>query len=354
VNMKVKKYVGDNMQDTIFKVKAELGSEAIILNTRKYKEGGILGFFGREKVEVLAGVEEKRSRAAPENRTSSGELDEIKNMLEDLNESWQRDDFVRNLDEHSKQLYDHLGEQNVREDLRKEIIQEIAAGQNRDEKLEILRDSLVDLMGESCPVTVDGRPHVVALIGPTGVGKTTTAAKLAARFADRSEMKVGFITADTYRIAAVQQLKTYSDIINIPLEVVYSREEFASVLAGDFRNYDLVFVDTPGSSWDDKLQLGRLQKLLTAELLDEVHLLISLNQKLSNMLAVIEEFSLLNPDRILLTKVDEATRYGDIVNLRSECQLPFSYYSCGQDVPDDLEKASPRHLLSLLLGDGDV
>lgn len=343
------------MQDTIFKVKAELGSEAIILNTRKYKEGGILGFFGREKVEVLAGVEENKNLGArSKSSTSSGELDEIKNMLEDLNKSWQQDDFVRKLDDNAGQLYEHLKEQGVREDLRKDIIEEVSEGEDREEELRLLRDSLVDLIGDCHTVTLEDSPHVVALIGPTGVGKTTTAAKLAARFADRSDMKVGFVTADTYRIAAVQQLKTYSDIINIPLEVVYSREEFASVLAGEFRNYDLVLVDTPGSSWDDQLQLGRLQKLLTAELLDEVHLLISLNQKLSNMLTVVEEFSLLNPDRILLTKVDEATSYGDIVNLRSECRLPFSYYSCGQDVPDDIEEASPRHLLSLLLGDEDV
>ncbi len=352
--MKVKKYVGDNMQDTIFKVKAEMGSDAIILNTRKFKEGGFLGFFGKEKVEVLAGVEEETNNKTdntPVQRGTRKELDDIKNMIEKLNRSWQQDDFERRLTGETEKLYQHLKKQDINKDILQNIIGPVQNGDTRQKQLEILRDELVNIIGNPEIIKPDKTPYVVALVGPTGVGKTTSIAKLAASFASEQDNKVGLITADTYRIAAVQQLKTYSDIINIPLEVVYNEEEFASILAGDYRNHDIIFVDTPGSSWDDKVQLGRLKKMLTGDLLDEVHLLISLNQKLDNMLKVIEEFSALNPDKILLTKIDEATCYGDIVNLRSKCQLPYSYYSFGQDVPDDIEEASPASLLTYLLGD---
>ncbi len=346
------------MQDTIFKVKAEMGSDAIILNTRKFKEGGFLGFFGREKVEVLAGVEEDTNT---NNRTKNSgvqsgtrkELDDIKNMIEKLNRNWQQDDFERTLDENCRELYQHLRDQEITKGILQEIIKPVQEGENRQEKLEILRDELVDLLGGPAVIDINSTPYVVALVGPTGVGKTTSIAKLAADFARHPDNKVGLITADTYRIAAVQQLKTYSDIINVPLEVVYNEEEFSSVLAGDYRNYDIVFVDTPGSSWDDKVQLGRLQKMLTGDLLDEVHLLISLNQKLDNMLKVIDEFSALKPDKILLTKIDEATSYGDLINLRSKCELPYSYYSFGQDVPDDIGEAEPQKLLPYLLGDSN-
>ncbi len=355
--MKVKKYVGENMQDTIFKVKAELGSNAIILNTRRFKEGGFLGFFGQEKVEILAGVEENNNPASGTEVSSPDtrkELDQIKRMIEDLNQSWQQDDFARTLDESGQELYQLLEEEEVEKGMLQKIMEPVREAETRQDKLETLRDELVDIIMPPSPISIKEAPHVTALIGPTGVGKTTSIAKLAARFVAEKNRRVGLVTADTYRIAAVQQLKTYSDIINIPLEVVYNEEEFSSILAGDYRDMDLVLVDTPGSSWDDQVQLGRMQKLFSSDLLDEVQLLISLNQKLENMKTVIEEFSVLSPDKILLTKVDEATSYGDIVNLRRICQLPYSYYSYGQDVPDDIDEATPKTLLGFLLGDEDV
>lgn len=347
--MKVKKYVGKNMQDTIFKVKAELGSDAIILNTRKFKEGGILGFFANEKVEVLAGIEDEGRRKKPE---ANREIQEIKNMLSNLNQNWQEDDFIRSLPESLKKVYNLLLEEEVTDDLARDLIAKMQEGDGPEEQMEILSKEMETIIGPPAPLVVkSNKRKVVALIGPTGVGKTTTIAKIAANFVQDNDYKVGLVTSDTYRIAAVQQLKTYSDIINIPLEVVYDEDEFAKVIAGKYKDFDLVLLDTPGSSWNDKVQLGRLKKLVNKSLVDETHLLLSLSSSRSNIEKVIENFSELSPNRFLLTKIDEATSFGNILNLRYYHKQPFSYFSSGQDVPDDIEVAYEDKLLPLILGD---
>ncbi len=347
--MKIKKYVGKNMQDTIFKVKAELGSDAIILNTRKFKEGGILGFFAKEKVEVLAGVEEKEQNNRPE---TNREIQEIKSMLSNLNKNWNENDFVRSLSEPLKKVFNLLLQEDVNESLARYLIEKMQESDNPEEQMEILSNEIETIIGPPAPLVVKSdNQKVVALIGPTGVGKTTTIAKIAADFVQNNNYQVGLITADTYRIAAVQQLKTYSDIINIPLEVVYDENEFAKVLASKYKDYDLILLDTPGSSWNDKVQLGRLKKLVNKNLIDETHLLLSLNSSKDNIEKVIEKFSELNPNRFLLTKIDEATKYGSILNIGYSYKQPFSYYSAGQDVPDDIEVAYQEKLMPFILGD---
>jgi flagellar biosynthesis protein FlhF len=192
---------------------------------------------------------------------------------------------------------------------------------------------------------------VIAFIGPTGVGKTTTIAKLAAKFAVEENVEVGLITADTYRIAAVQQLQTYSDIMNIPLEVVYNESELAKNVKANYDDYDLIFVDTAGSSWNDQMQMGRLKKFTELDLVDETHLLVSLNTKSEDLRNIIEYFSHLNPDKMILTKLDETTIYGDIINLNQDYELPYSYITYGQDVPDDIREADSDLLLDYVMGD---
>ena len=347
--MKVKKYVGKNMQDTIFKVKAELGSDAIILNTRKFKEGGIFGFFAKEKVEVLAGVDNQESNQKPE---SNKEIQEIKSMLSNLNKNWHEDDFVRSLSEPLKKVFNLLLQEGVDRTLARSLIEKMEESDEPEEQMEILSSEMDTIIGPPAPLVVKSdKRKVVALIGPTGVGKTTTIAKIAADFVQNKEYKVGLVTSDTYRIAAVQQLKTYSDIINIPLEVVYDEDEFAKVLASKYKDFDLVLLDTPGSSWNDKVQLGRLKKLVNKNLIDETHLLLSMNSSKDNIEKVIENFSDLKPNRFLLTKIDEATSFGNILNLGYYHKQPFSYFSAGQDVPDDIEVAYQKKLLPYILGD---
>jgi len=139
--------------------------------------------------------------------------------------------------------------------------------------------------------------------------------------------------------------------MNIPLEVVYSEKELKEVINGKFEDFDLIFLDTAGSSWTDKMQLGRLKNFTDKDLVTETHLLISLNTKTEDINKILDNFSTLEPDKIILTKVDEASKYGDIINLRNKYNLPYSYITYGQDVPDDIVEADTNKLFEYLLGD---
>ncbi|MFP4661026.1 MAG: flagellar biosynthesis protein FlhF [Halanaerobiales bacterium] len=345
--MKVKKYVGATMQDTIFKVKADLGPDAIILNTRTFKKG-FLGIFGKTQVEVLAALEEEKK----EDTKTLEEISNLKNMINQLNRQWQADSFARDLPNQLGIVYQHLNIQGVKSEFRKEFISKLNRSHYDQEQLfQIAEKNMEEFFADPVPINTEELPRVVAFIGPTGVGKTTTIAKLAARYTLDESKKVGLITADTYRIAAVQQLKTYSDIINIPLHVIYNKEELKQALEEKFADFDMIFIDTAGSSWNDKIQLGRLKKLITRDLVDEVHLIISMNTKSSDINGIIDRFSILKPDKIVLSKLDETMTYGDIVNIKYKYDFPYSYITFGQDVPDDIQVADPTLLVNYIMGD---
>ena len=349
--MKVKKYVGDTIQDTIFKVKADLGSDAIILNTRKYKKGGFLGLkiFGEKKVEVLAALEDDNSDVS--NEKTLEEIDKLKNMLNNMERERKKEGtYEENLSPEIADIYNNLLEQGVKENIAQELIEDLK-DDNEEINIDQLKNNIKSAIGNPAPINRGQSLKIIAFIGPTGVGKTTTIAKLAAKFALQEELKVGMVTADTYRIAAVQQLETYSDIMNIPLEVVYSEKELKEVINGKFEDFDLIFLDTAGSSWTDKMQLGRLKNFTDKDLVTETHLLISLNTKTEDINKILDNFSTLEPDKIILTKVDEASKYGDIINLRNKYNLPYSYITYGQDVPDDIVEADTNKLFEYLLGD---
>lgn len=335
------------MQDTIFKVKADMGPDAIILNTRKFKKG-LFGLFGQTRVEVLAALEDKKS----ENKKTLDEINNLKNMINEMNKQWQADTFARDLPGGLGLIYQHFNLQGVKSDFRKEFINELSKKNYPEEKIiEIAEKKLKSFFGKPAPIKTGNSKKVIAFIGPTGVGKTTTIAKLAAGYTLDEKKKVGLVTADTYRIAAVQQLKTYSDIINIPFQVVYNREELKDTLDNKYRDYDLIFLDTAGSSWNDKIQIGRLKKLLTMDLISEIHLIISMNTKSSDIDGIIEQFSTLNPTKIVLSKLDETMTFGDIINIKDKYNFSFSYITYGQDVPDDIEIADPGLLVNYLMGD---
>src|SRR6056297_315909 len=349
--MKVKKYVGDTIQDTIFKVKADLGSDAIILNTRKYKKGGFLGLkiFGEKKVEVLAALEDDNSDVS--NEKTLEEIDKLKNMLNNMERERKKEgSYEENLSSEIADIYNNLLEQGVKENIAQELIEDLK-DDNEEINIDKLKNNIKSAIGNPAPINRGQSLKIIAFIGPTGVGKTTTIAKLAAKFALEKDLEVGMVTADTYRIAAVQQLETYSDIMNIPLKVVYSEKELKEVINGKFEDFDLIFLDTAGSSWTDKMQLGRLKNFTDKDLVTETHLLISLNTKTEDINKILDNFSTLEPDKIILTKVDEASKYGDIINLRNKYNLPYSYITYGQDVPDDIVEADTNKLFEYLLGD---
>ena len=202
----------------------------------------------------------------------------------------------------------------------------------------------------SGPITpVPGRRKVVALVGPTGVGKTTTIAKLAANFRLRDGVKMGLVTVDTYRIAAVEQLRTYAEIIDLPIMVVTNPIEMRRTME-ELVGLDLVLIDTAGRSPRDELQIQELKRLLAEANVDEVHLVQSLTASLRSIKATAEKFSTANTTSLILTKLDEAAEMGTMLSVAREVPLPVSYLTTGQDVPDDIEPAHATRMSRLILG----
>ncbi|MBN4052503.1 hypothetical protein JYT82_00145 [bacterium AH-315-K20] len=199
----------------------------------------------------------------------------------------------------------------------------------------------------------DGRPSVIALIGPTGVGKTTTVAKLAATCKLRYGKRIGLITADTYRIAAVEQLRTYAEIVGMPLKVVLAPQDVPGAIDA-LSDCDTIILDTAGRSQRDAARLDELGEFLKAAEPDQTQLVLSLAAAESVIAAAAERYGVLGPDRLLLTKLDEAVDYGVILNIAHKIGLPISFVTTGQEVPDHIEPASAERLARLVLDGGSA
>jgi flagellar biosynthesis protein FlhF len=240
----------------------------------------------------------------------------------------------------------------------------------------VFMESVEHMLPEAGPVNLkeDGSAKFVSLIGPTGVGKTTTVAKLAAHFKLRENKKVGLITIDTYRIAAVDQLKAYAEIMNVPLKVVMTEKEMAEAVQS-MQEMDLVLIDTTGRSQNDTQRLEELRGFLdvvrdTADAVAksknkkktstnnpaqesetlETHLVLSCTAHPGQMMQVAEKFSQLGVDRVVFTKLDEAVGLGVIFNVICRLKLRLSYLTTGQDVPDDIEVSHRRKIAEMILG----
>jgi flagellar biosynthesis protein FlhF len=179
---------------------------------------------------------------------------------------------------------------------------------------------------------------VVAFVGPPGAGKTTTLAKLAAHCCINKGKSVSIITADTYRIAAIEQIRMFADIVKIGLQVVFSPDEIPQALEAS-SNSEVVFVDTAGRSQRNQEHMEDLRKFLDVLRPDEVHLVLSASTKDSDLLDTIRRYKNMSVNRLLFTKIDETVRLGNVLNVVSESGIPVSYFTMGQSVPDDIELA---------------
>jgi flagellar biosynthesis protein FlhF len=213
-----------------------------------------------------------------------------------------------------------------------------------------LAQMLEDEISVTGPIVANSEAcRVVALVGPTGVGKTTTIAKLAANYRLRDKRRVGLITVDTYRVAAVEQLRTYADIIDLPMEVVATPREMREAVAR-MSHLDMVLMDTAGRSPRDEVRIQELKSMLAEAQADEVHLVLSSTASSKGLLAAAERFAEVGTTAVLLTKVDEATGLGHLISMLRTCRLPVSYLTDGQNVPDDIQTANRRQLAYALLG----
>lgn len=195
-----------------------------------------------------------------------------------------------------------------------------------------------------------GRCHTVALVGATGVGKTTNLAKLAALFSVSERANVGLITMDTYRIAAPEQLRVYANIMGLPMQITNDAAELTYAIKM-FRDCDLVLMDTAGGSQFNHEQIQELKTLLDVARPDEVMLVLPANMQVEELRSVVESFQCTRPTSLLFSKLDETRRYGALISIAVETNLPLCYFSIGQNVPDDIELATPSKTAKLLLED---
>jgi flagellar biosynthesis protein FlhF len=205
-----------------------------------------------------------------------------------------------------------------------------------DAVLEWAFDEIASLVDVAGPIEiVRGRRKVVGLIGPTGVGKTTSIAKIAAGFALVEKARTALITADTYRIAAIEQIKTYAEIIGLPWEVVYSPRDMETALA-KHSDAELVLIDTAGRSPNSPTRMYELKSMMDAALPEEVHLVLSATTRRQDLDHLVDRFAQVGFDRVILTKLDESSTLGAVFNIYARSGRPFSYFANGQSVPEDI------------------
>lgn len=357
--------MADTAQKAIIQVKQDLGKDALILHSRPFKEGGFLGLFGKKRFEVLAAVDENierarvnshfsvvakkdsapmtqvnhqvnpqvnsvvKSEAKPEKSSIIPEIQLLRKELEELRQA---------VEEVSKRVQAERDESSLapQESLKRQLEPETSRTHETKQNTTVQKRRLT--LPAPAPIKINSRPTVVVLIGPTGVGKTTTIAKLAANFALFEGKSVGLITIDTYRIAAVEQLKTYAEIINLPIEVVYTVGEFKKALS-KLGDKDLILVDTAGRSQKNKHHIKELKQFLAGRNPDETHLVLSANTKLDDLLETAEAFQAVSYNRLIITKLDETNELDNIIEFLDKINIPISYVTTGQSVPEDIEVA---------------
>lgn len=401
--MRVKRFTGENISDTMGKIKRELGLEAVILQTRQIKEGGFLGFFTKTKVEITAAVEDKPITASPviEETKYTVNNDDIQRAYDayrekevefaNANRKLNRETdppsaevIIENTGSELKEMHDILKEikghitkkqedkvmtpeplgkwstlliqRGISTELATHIINMIKdnVAEKNEQDDDIIYKKIKKQIIEYCKNTEIIRPKktkslVVALVGPTGVGKTTTIGKLAAGFSIIERRKVALITADTYRVAAVEQLKTFGEIIGVPVEVVMTPDSLQDAIERH-KDKELVFIDTAGRSPHHDLHMSELEAFLLKGKPDMTMLVMSVTTNVADQIMVFEKFKEIST-HLIFTKLDESYRTGSLLDVIVKTNLPIAYFTNGQNVPDDIDAATPEKLARCVLGE---
>lgn len=396
--MEIKTYKASTMQEALALVRRDLGRNAAVLHTREVQRNRLFGLIpGGRHIEVTASANVNvpsrlpQLQPAPSRAASAPPIapddyspppaqqdmpalepcpssaadrfsNEVEDQLTDLRAMLQdlcrrsRGGESADLPDSLFRLFTDLIEADLSEELARELVERVRAEAPGAELSDpVLAKARIARMIEAeisvtGPLTVKpGERKLIALVGPTGVGKTTTIAKLAANFRLKENRNVGLITVDTYRIAAVEQLRTYADIIDLPMQVVSTPREMREAVRR-LDGLDLILMDTAGRSPRDDIKIHELKSLLTEARVDEVHLVLSSVAGARTLATTAQRFACIGTTALILTKLDEATGLGNLLPLLRAAKLPLSYVTDGQNVPDDIGTANPGRLARTVLG----
>jgi flagellar biosynthesis protein FlhF len=400
--MRVKRYVVDSMPDALQRIRADLGKDAIIINTKNIKTGGLFGLFTRKQIEVIAAIDAHKTVEPPQ-RTSSTQINVQKEKIEkepnvyDLKSvvskrtNQQANSFdsalkaeqaptpLVNSGTNSSQVIEEnkeeqikpksnplinfsplrlkLEQQGVDEEFITEIVKTVemrypaALLQSEQSLFQHAKLVVEDILSRTKnSELISKESKFLKFFGPTGVGKTTTIAKLAAEGVLKNKRKVGLITTDTYRIGAVEQLRTYANILNVPLEVVFQPMDM-EIAIEKLKASDLIFMDTAGRNYRNQNHANDLIKYFPHINGTVNYLVLSLTAKNHDMIDIINNFQHIHVENVIFTKADETRTYGSILNMVCRYKLSLSYITTGQNVPDDIQVASPGKIANLILGE---
>lgn len=370
--MSPRTYRAGTMKEALAQVRRDLGGNAVILGTREVRRRRLFGLGTRELIEVTASDSAVASSSSGTDSSATGsatgvlqsefgeQLSRLHAMVEDLSRHGRIDHLLPDLPSELVPTYAQLLEADVPEVLARKLVRYIAERLEPEQASwpDAVSDALCEAVEAFVPIAppiaaVAGTRRVVALVGPTGVGKTTTVAKLAANFKLAHGFRPGLVTVDTYRIAAVEQLRTYAEIISLPLAVANAPGEMRRAI-DELGDVDLVLIDTAGRSPRDEVKIRELADFLHAAQPDETHLVLSAVAGERSLRAAVDRFSVVHADRLILTKLDEADGLGGVLAVLGQANRPVSYLTTGQAVPDDIEPADRRRLARLILGQEPV
>lgn len=392
--MIIKKYTAKTEKEAIDAAKKDLGENIVIMNVKNTKKKGFFGFFGGMVAEVTVALEaetEKIKSLFPPAKETSGplvpdsiwekqplrteekvkveeseetgkaiveKLDGLQTLLQQQilkdkeeerkeEEKKQKEEHMKKVSEENetflKLLYNTLIENEIDEKYANQLIDEIQQIGKSDMQMDFVLSSVYQKMilkfGQAKRIKpAENNPKIIYFIGPTGVGKTTTIAKIASKFCVEEKKKIALLTADTYRIAAAEQLRIYANILEVPFRVIYTPDEILQSVE-EYRDFDYLLIDTSGHSHqngEQKEAICEFIHVLGEEIEKEVYLVVSATTKYKDLTGIADAYKGIDDYKIIFTKLDETTALGNLYNLRLYTGASMSYVTCGQNVPDDI------------------
>ncbi|MFJ7730420.1 flagellar biosynthesis protein FlhF [Lysinibacillus sp. NPDC097231] len=391
--MKMKKYYASSIPEAMKQVRAELGEDAVILNSKVVITKKFFGIIKKKSFEVVAGIDSvgpsnlapapavlpittpKKENARLQEITSAvqakihqvqpqhdatlqeeasipeelrKEIADLKSLMQSMHKKTTQAQYPDEL----LPFIEYLRQQELSEELITTIGDELfmhfkEASEINFSQCKLITKNLLRKSLENHPIGgLSYEKKYINVLGPTGVGKTTTIAKMAARAVLEKKKKIGFITTDTYRIAAIEQLKTYAGLLQAPVEIAYNATDFEQAIQR-LAHLDLVFIDTAGRNYKEVKYVDDLQRLIKFDDQAESFLVLAMTTKEKDMVNIVEQFKQLPIEKFIFTKIDETNSIGTLINLMIKYNKGLAYYTNGQEVPEDIEEADLEAVLNL-------